>query len=88
MFGGLTADGSRQLLWHFLFMSLCLGIVIGGVQKGIERWSKILMPILLVLLALLFMNGLLSPGAWEGITFMFRPDFAKLTPRSEERRVG
>lgn len=88
MFGGLTADGPRQLLWHFLFMSLCLGIVIGGVQKGIERWSKILMPILLALLALLFMNGLLSPGAWEGITFLFRPDFTKLTPAAVLEAMG
>lgn len=88
MFSGLTADGPRQLLWHFVFMSLCLGIVIGGVQKGIERWSKILMPILFVLMALLFMNGLLSPGAWQGITFMFRPDFAKLTPAAVLEAMG
>ncbi|WP_432821857.1 sodium-dependent transporter [Trichloromonas sp.] len=88
MFGGLIADGPRQLLWHFVFMCLCLGIVIGGVQKGIERWSKILMPILFVLLTLLFMNGMLSKGAWDGITFMFRPDFAKLTPGSVLEALG
>ncbi|MEJ2199898.1 MAG: sodium-dependent transporter [Desulfuromonadaceae bacterium] len=88
LFSGLIADGPRQLLWHFLFMILCLGIVIGGVQKGIERWSKILMPVLFVLLALLFMNGMLSKGAWEGITFMFRPDFAKLTAGSVLEALG
>ncbi|PLX86629.1 MAG: sodium-dependent transporter [Desulfuromonas sp.] len=88
MFSGLIADGPRQLLWHFCFMCLCLGIVIGGVQKGIERWSKILMPVLLFLLFLLFMNGMLSKGAWEGITFMFRPDFAKLTPGSVLEALG
>ena len=41
MFGALIGDGPRQILWHFVFVALCLGIVIGGVQKGIERWSKI-----------------------------------------------
>lgn len=79
MFDSLIADGPRQILWHFFFVCLSLGIVIGGVQKGIERWSKILMPILLMLLMLLFMNGMLSKGAWEGLTFMFSPDFSKLT---------
>jgi len=88
MFGGLISDGPRQMLWHMVFMLLCLGIVIGGVQKGIERWSKILMPVLFVLLALLFMNGLFSKGAWEGITFMFRPDFSKLTPGSVLEAMG
>jgi neurotransmitter:Na+ symporter, NSS family len=79
IFGGLIGDGSRQLFWHLIFISLCLGIVIGGVRKGIERWSRILMPILLFLLLLLFVNGMMSPGACEGITFMFRPDFGRLT---------
>lgn len=46
------------------------------------------MPVLLFLLFLLFMNGMLSKGAWEGITFMFRPDFAKLTPGSVLEALG
>jgi len=88
MFGGLISDGPRQIMWHFVFVLLCLGIVIGGVQKGIERWSKILMPVLFVLLALLFVNGLMSKGAWAGITFMFRPDFHHLTPGSVLEALG
>jgi len=88
MFGALIGDGPRQILWHFVFVALCLGIVIGGVQKGIERWSKILMPILFALLALLFVNGLLSKGAWQGITFMFRPDFHRLTAGSVLEALG
>jgi len=88
MFGTLIADGPRQTMWHLLFMILCLAIVIGGVQKGIERWSKILMPILLVLLTLLFINGMLSPGASQGLAFMFRPDFAKLTSSSILEALG
>jgi neurotransmitter:Na+ symporter, NSS family len=88
MFGSLIADGQRQLFWHFVFIGLCLGIVIGGVQKGIERWSKILMPILLLLLALLFVHGLLSPGAREAFVFMFRPDFARLTAASVLEAMG
>ncbi|NIQ94724.1 MAG: sodium-dependent transporter, partial [Desulfuromonadales bacterium] len=88
MFDGLISDGARQILWHFVFVCLCLGIVIGGVQKGIERWSKILMPVLFVLLVMLFMNGMLSKGAWEGLTFMFSPDFSKLTGASVLEALG
>lgn len=88
MFGGLVGDGPRQIFWHFIFILLSLGIVIGGVQKGIERWNKILMPILFALLALLFINGLLSKGAWQGITFMFRPDFHRLTAGSVLEAMG
>jgi NSS family neurotransmitter:Na+ symporter len=88
MFGTLIADGPRQLIWQAVFLLLCLGIVIGGVQKGIERWSKILMPILFLLLGLLFINGMLSKGAWEGFSFMFRPDFSKLTAGSVLEALG
>lgn len=88
MFEGLVKNGFRQVLWHFIFIGLCLGIVIGGVQKGIERWSKILMPILLGLLILLFINGMLSDGARQGLEFMFRPDFHKLTPGAVLEALG
>jgi NSS family neurotransmitter:Na+ symporter len=88
MFGELTGSGSRQLFWHGFFVLAALGIVIGGVQKGIERWNKILMPLLFLLLGILVVNGLLSEGAWEGIKFMFRPDFHRLTPGSVLEAMG
>lgn len=88
MFAGLLADGGRQSFWHLIFMLLCLGVVGGGVQKGIERWSKILMPLLLLLLTLLLVNGMLSSGARQGLEFMFRPDFTKLTPSSVLEALG
>lgn len=88
MFGGLIGDGTRQIICHFGFIALSLAIVIGGVRKGIERWSKILMPILFVLLILLFANGMMSDGAAEGLRFMFYPDFGKLSPASVLEAMG
>ncbi len=88
IFDALIASGSRQMLWHLVFIVLCLGIVVGGVQKGIERWSKILMPLLFILLVLLLINGLLSEGALAAATFMFRPDFASLTPGAVLEAMG
>jgi NSS family neurotransmitter:Na+ symporter len=52
----------------------------GGVQKGIERISNILMPLLFLILVVFCVNSLFMPGAKEGLEFLFKPDFSKLTP--------
>ena len=74
----LTRPG-LQLFWHFMFMSITIFIVRGGVKSGIEKCSKILMPTLMVILFALMVNSLMSSGAAEGIKFLFTPDFSKLT---------
>jgi len=80
LFGQLVSSPGQVIFWQGLFVSGTVGIVIGGVRGGIERWSKILMPLLFLLLLLLFVRGMMSPGARAGIEFMFRPDFHRLTP--------
>jgi len=54
-------------------------IVFIGVQKGIERYSKILMPILLIIILILDIRAITLPGAGEGLRFLFHPDFSKLS---------
>lgn len=68
------------LFCTIIFLLLNAVIVLGGVQKGIERASNIMMPILGVLLVVLCVNSLLLPGASEGLSFLFHPDFSKITP--------
>ncbi len=77
-----------QVGCHFLFMTLCVGIVMNGVQKGIERASKILMPLLFVLLIVLIIRGVTLDGAQKGIQFLLNPDFGKLTPQSVVVALG
>jgi len=67
------------IFWHTLFMLFCIGIVYGGVENGIERWSKILMPALLVLLIILIIRSVTLPGAGEGLSFYLKPDFSKFS---------
>lgn len=67
---------------HLLFMVLCVAIVYKGVKGGIERWSKILMPLLFVLLLALIVRGLTLPGAMAGVRFYLSPDFSKITAES------
>jgi len=80
LFGALVSSPLRVIFWQVLFILATIAIVIGGIRGGIERWSKVLMPLLFLLLVLLFIRGMLSPGARAGLEFMFRPDFASLTP--------
>jgi NSS family neurotransmitter:Na+ symporter len=79
-FGELVSNPAQAILWHTLFMALTIGIVIGGVKSGIERWSKILMPLLFLLLLGLMCYGLFfTHGGRQAIAFLFEPDFSKLT---------
>lgn len=75
-------DGSfRPYLWFLIFMGLTAMIIISGVHKGIERYTKILMPLLLVLLILLCVRSLTLEGSGAGLKFLFHPDFSKITPK-------
>ncbi len=67
------------LFYQILFMLMTGAIVIIGVQKGIERYSKVLMPILLIIIIILDIRAVTLPGAGEGLRFLFHPDFSKLT---------
>ena len=66
--------------FHFLFLAFCIGVLILGVRKGIERANKIMMPLLIVVLLFLVANGLAMPNAGAGLRFLFTPDWSKLTP--------
>lgn len=78
-FEGFLANPYEMVLWHGVFMGFTIFIVRGGISSGIEKWSKILMPAFFILLLVLMVNSLLSPGAGEGIRFLLQPDFSKLT---------
>lgn len=81
-FGTFTASPVWSVGCHFVFMLLCVAIVYKGIQSGIERWSKILMPLLFLLLIVLIIRGLTLPGAMEGVRFYLSPDFSKITTES------
>jgi neurotransmitter:Na+ symporter, NSS family len=77
-----------NLLWHFIFMLLTAGVVYSGVRKGIEYWSKILTPALLVILVGLFIFALFLPGFPEALKFILYPDFSKLGPNGVLNALG
>ncbi len=77
-----------SILCLFVFMVFCIAIVCKGVQGGIERISKLLMPLLFLLLILLIIRGLTLPGAMDGVRYYLRPDFRELSGESILVAVG
>ena len=88
LFADFTQGSFWPLLYQFIFLGLTGGIVILGVQKGIEKYTKILMPILFLLIILLCVRSLTLDGAKKGIEFLFMPDFTNLTEKSVLEALG
>ncbi|MDD6184387.1 MAG: sodium-dependent transporter [Bacteroidales bacterium] len=78
-FASFTSHSFWPVLFQLAFLALTALVISFGVQKGIEKISKILMPVLFFLLLLMVFRSLTLPGAKEGLQFLFKPDFSKLT---------
>lgn len=63
-----------------IFLIFTAGIVYGGVEKGIEKWSKILMPLLILIMIFLIIYANFLEGSSKGLEFYLKPDFSKITP--------
>lgn len=82
LFGGFISDPVQPLIYHAAFMGLTVWVVLSGVGGGIERASKILMPLLFVLLLVLIGRAVTLPGAAKGLDFYLSPDFSKVTAQT------
>ena len=78
-FEHFTSHSIWPVIFQLLFLGLTALVISFGVQKGIEKISKILMPVLFILLLLMVVRSLTLPGAREGLHFLFHPDLSKLT---------
>ncbi|NLF52169.1 MAG: sodium-dependent transporter [Leptolinea sp.] len=78
-FNGLVTNPGSSLIWQWIDLAVVGFIILLGVNKGIEGATKRLMPILLALLILVGVRSITLPGAGEGLEFLFKPDFSKLT---------
>lgn len=80
MFQDFSQNPFRPLLWLFAVLLITHFIVVKGVKDGIERASKIMMPLLFILIILLAVCSLTLPNAEKGLDFLLNPDFSKVTP--------
>lgn len=77
-FNALTGDAERLLAWHTLFMVMTTVVVARGVQHGLEKATRILMPALFILLVIMVGYAMSTPGFVEAMQYLFRPNFAKI----------
>lgn len=87
-FDSFVAGGTMPVIWTLIFVFMTAFIVLSGVEKGIERYTKILMPAMAVLLLGMAINSSMLPGGMEGISFLFRPDFSKISPSVVLQAMG
>mgnify|MGYP000850637747 CR=1 FL=1 len=76
------------IVFMAVFNVLCVYVIINGVKDGIENWSKIMMPIITVLLLVLAIRGLTLPGGTQGLKFLFLPRFEDLTASAVVLALG
>ncbi len=88
MFEDLTSSPYRQVAWQALFMVATILVVSRGIEAGIERASKVLMPLLLGFLLVLLGYALTSEKAMEGLSFFLEPRFEDLTWTSVLAALG
>lgn len=78
IFGGFISNTGLQMILLAVFLGMTIWVVSRGVSSGIEKYAKILMPGLFILLLLLLFRSLTLDGASEGLAFYLKPDFSKL----------
>lgn len=88
MFEAFSADPVLPTLWLLLFVAFTHFVITRGVQSGIERFSKIMMPILFLLTVLLVGCSVTLPGASAGIEFLLKPDWSKVSTQTILSAMG
>lgn len=74
-FGAFVSNGVQSYGLLIAFLLLTGLVVVRGVDKGIERVAKVLMPGLFILMIILIIRGVTLPGGWKGVEFLFAPNF-------------
>ena len=87
-FGDFIGKTGEPLFWFCLFIGVTSVIVFFGVEKGIEKVSKIMMPILIVLTVFIAVYSMCMPGAMEGVLYYIVPDFSRFSATTVLAAMG
>ncbi len=79
MFASSVQSSYSPLIYMLVFTLLSGGVLLAGVKDGIEKYSKILMPALFIIVVILAIRSVTLPNSGAGVEFMFNPDFSKVT---------
>ncbi len=87
-FGDFIGKPMEPLLWFLIFIGLTALVVLLGVDKGIEKVSKIMMPVLIVLTIVVAIYSMCLPGAMEGVIYYLKPDFSHFSATTVLAAMG
>lgn len=87
-FSEFMSNPVKPIIWMALLVGMTHFVIVHGVQDGIERASKIMMPLLFILLLVLVGSSLMLPNAMKGVEFLFKPDFSKITGKTFLEALG
>lgn len=88
LFGSFISAPWGALACHTIFLALTAIIVLAGVKSGIEKFNKVSLPVLFILIIVIMVYSLNLPGASSGVSYMLKPDFSKLTPSVVAAAMG
>ena len=88
LFSERTSHSSLQIFLSGIFISMTVWVISKGVNNGIAKMSKILMPMLFVLIIILVIYGMIQGGFLQAVEFLFKPDFSKINGQSVVMALG
>ena len=88
MFSSFVSSAWTPVAMHLLFLGVTVLVVAGGVKSGIEKFSKITLPVLFLLILVILVYSVSLPGAGEGVRYLLHPDWSELTPRTFAYAMG
>ena len=88
MFTDFVSSTWAPLLVHTVFLIVTTMIVVVGIKDGIEKFSKVMMPLLFIMVVAIAIYSLSLPGAKAGLDYLFNPDFSKITGKACAAALG
>ena len=88
LFNSFITGSLAPVIWQIIFMAFTIFVIVQGVKGGIEKWTKIMMPAILVILIVLMIRGLMLPNGMQALEFLFKPKFEDLTASSIVLALG
>ncbi len=89
LFNDFTSNPYHPLIWQMLFMVVTAAVILGGVKNGIERSSKVMMPILFIILIILCFRSLtINEHSIEGLIFLFKPNLDVVSAKTFLAAMG
>ena len=88
LFSSFSSSVWLPILCHTIFLALTAGVVVAGIQNGIEKFSKVMMPLLFLIIIGIAIRSMTLPGSGSGLRFLFEPNWSKVTSQTFLAALG